>query len=307
MPQYNDYTIDTVLTNMSIGFSNPELIGEKIFPRLTVQSRTGYFYVFNKSKFRVETDLRTGISRAQRVDYGMVKTAFGPLKEHALEEGIEYEVRDTYPSPMDARADATENVSERLALGHEKAVADILTDTAIVTQSVTLSGVDQWSDFANSDPFDDIETGMATVQAAAMVTPNTAIMGYQVFSKIKHHPDLLGRMSVASIRVLTEDLLAALIGVQNVWVGKAMRNTADEGQADSMSYLWGKNFILAYVSGTPGIKKMSLGYTLVLNNGRQVDRWDEPWNKAEFVRVSDYYEAKLVAAEAAYLIKNAVA
>lgn len=307
MAQVNQYTIDTVLTNMSVGFSNPELIAEKVFPRITVQSRTGYFYTFDKSKFRVENDRRTGITRAQRVDYGMVKTAFGPLFEHSLEEGIEYEIRDTYPTPMDARADATENVSERLALGHEKAVADILTDTAVIINNVTLSGTDQWSDFANSDPFDDIELGMNTVQAAAMVTPNTAIIGYEVFSKLKHHPDLLGRMSTASVRVLSEDLLAAIIGVEKVLVGKAMRNTADEGQTDSMSYVWGKNFILAYVTPAPGIKKVSLGYTLTLVNGRTVDRWDEPWNKSEFVRATDYYEAKLVAAAAAYLIKNAVA
>jgi len=306
MPQVNQYTIDTVLTNMSIGFSNPELIAEKVFPRITVQSRTGFYYTFDKSKFRVENDRRTGISRAQRVDYGMVKTAFGPLFEHSLEEGIEYEVRDTYPTPMDARADATENVAERLALGHEKAVADILTDTAIITQNVTLSGTDQWNDFANSDPFDDIETGMLKIQTEAMVTANTAIMGYEVFAKLKHHPDLLGRMATSSIRVLTEDLLAAIIGVEQVLIGKAMRNTANEGQADVMGYVWGKNFILAYVTATPGIKKVSLGYTLTLLNGRTVDRWDETWNKAEFVRATDYYEAKLVAAVAAYLIKNAI-
>lgn len=307
MPQVNEYTIDTVLTNMSIAYTNGEMIAEQLFPRLNVQSRTGFYYTFDKSKFRIENDRRTGISRAQRVDYGMVKTAFGPLFEHSLEEGIEYEVRDTYPSPHDARADATENVSERLVLGHEKAVADILTSTAIVTQNTTLSGTDQWSDFANSDPADDIQTAFDTIQGTAMVTANTAAMGYQVWSKVKFHPDLLGRLSVATVRVLTEDLFAALVGVQKVLVAKGMYNTAKEGQADSMSYVWGKNFVLCYVTPTPGIKKISLGYTLQLQNGRLVDRWDEPWNKAEFVRVSDYYEPKLVAAQAAYLIKNAVA
>lgn len=307
MPQYNEYTIDTILTELSIAYSNAELIGEKIFPRLGVKSRTGYFYKFDKSKFRIEDDRRTGVSRANRVDYGMTKVAFGPLYEHSLEEAIEYEVRDTYPTAHDARVDATENVDERLSLGHEKAVADILTDTAVITQNTTLSGTSQWSDFANSDPFTDIQTAADTIQSGAMVTANTAILGYQVWSKIKHHPDLLGRLSVATVRVLTEDLFAALIGVETVHVAKAMYNGADEGQADSMSYVWGKHFVLAYVSPTPGIKKMSLGYTLFLMKGRLVDRWDEPAVKAEFVRVTDYYEPKLVAAEAAYLVKNAVA
>lgn len=307
MPQVNEYTQDQVLTNMSVGYSNDELIGLRLFPRIVVQSRTGYFFKFDRSKFRIENDRRTGVSRAQRVDYGMTKVAFGPLVEHSLEEAIEYEIRDTYPTVSEARADATENVSERLALGHEKAVADILTSTSVITQNVTLSGTSQWSDYANSNPFGDIQTGKDTIQANGMVTANTAAMGYQVWSVIQHHPDLLGRLSVSTVRTLTQDLFGALIGVENVMIGKAMRNTVDEGQTDVMGYVWGKDFILAYVTPTPGRKKVSLGYTLSLLNGRVVDRWDEPWNKAEFVRATDYYEAKLVAAEAAYLIKAAVA
>ncbi len=306
MPQPNDYQVDTVLTNMSTGYSNAELIGERLLPRLKVNSRTGIYYVFDKTRFKVENDRRTGISRAQRVAYGMTKTTFGPLVEHSLEEGIEYEVRDSYPSPHDARADATEDVSERLALGHEKAVADILTSTSVVTQNTTLSGTSQLDDYANSDPFSVIQTAIDTIITNGMVTPNTIAMGYQVWSKLKFHPDLLGRLSVASVRVLTEELFAALVGVENVLVGKAMRNTAVEGQTDSMSFIWGKDLIVAYVTPTPGIKRVSLGYTLYLNNGRVVDRWDEPWNKAEFVRATDYYEAKLVNVEAAYLVKNAV-
>lgn len=307
MPQVQDYIIDPVLTNMSVGFTNPALIAEMLFPRINVKSRTGFYYVFDKTKFRTEDDLRSGINRANRVDYGMTKTAYGPLLEHSLEEGIEYEVRDTYPSPHDARADATENVSDKLALGHEKAVASILGDTSILTQNTTLSGNDQWSDYGNSDPFDDIETGFVEIQSNGMVTANTASMGFEVWSKLKNHPDLLGRLSTASVRTLTTELFGALVGVEKVLIGKAMENTAVEGQSDILAFVWGKNFVLSYITPRPGIKKVTFGYTLQVAGARVVDRWDEPWNKAEFVRATDYYEAKLVNLEAAYLIKNAIA
>ena len=160
MPQVTDYHVDKVLTNMSVAYHNDDLIAEKIFPRLEVPGRTGFYYTFDKSKFRIENSERTGVSRAKRVSYGMTKTAFGPLLEQSLEEAIEYEVRDTYPTPHDARVDATEDVSERLDLGHEKAVADIAFSATYITNNVTLSGTDQWSDYANSDPFSDIQTGI---------------------------------------------------------------------------------------------------------------------------------------------------
>lgn len=307
MPQVVDYQVDTVLTQMSVAYENGQLIGTMLMPRVEVSGRVGFYYTFDKGKFNIHDSRRTGTSRANRISNGLTKTAFGPLAEHSLEEPIEYEVRDTYPSPHDARVDATEDVSEALDLGLEKEIADLLTSTSTITQNTTLSGTDQWSDYANSDPFADIQTGIDTIKANAGVTPNTFELGYQVWSKLRHHPDLLGRMSVASVRVLTTEMLADLIGVEKVLVGDAVYNTADEGQTVSMGYVWGKHALLAYVQSRPAIKKISLGYTLQVEDARYVDRWDEPWVKAEFVRANDYYEPKVVAVEAGYLIKNAVA
>ena len=307
MPQVTDFQQDKVLTNLSIAYKNDTLIGDKVFPRLEVPDRTGFFFTFDKSKFRVENSVRTGVTRANRVSYGMEKTAFGPLLEQSLEEAIEYEVRDTYPSPHDARVDATEDVSDRLMLGHEKAVAAKAFSGTYITQNTTLSGTDQWSDYANSDPFGDIQTGQDTVKAASVMLPNTAVMGYEVWAVLRHHPELLGRLSVANIRILTPQLLGDLFGVQNVLIGGAMENTAVQGQSDSLGYVWGKKFLLAFIAPAPGLKKLTLGYTLQVKGARYIDRWDERAVKAEFVRANDYYEAKVVAASAGYLILAAVA
>lgn len=307
MPQVIDYQIDEALTQMSVAYQNGQLVGTRLLPRVEVGSRTGFYFTFDKSRFRVEDSRRTGTSRANRISSGMVKTAFGPLMEHSLEQDIEYDVRDSYPSPHDARVDATEDVTAVLDLTLEQEIATMLTNTAVITQNVTLSGTDQWSDYQNSDPFAVIQTGIDTIKLNAGVTPNRFTLGYQVWAKLRHHPDLLGRLSVATVRVLTPQLLADLIGVEEVIIADAVYNSADEGQTASMGYVWGKHALLAYVQQTPGIRKMSLGYTLQLEDARYVDRWDEPWVKAEFVRANDYYEPKIVAAEAGYLIKNAVA
>jgi len=307
MPNIIDYQVDATLTQMSVAYANGQLIGTQLMPRVEVQGRVGFYYTFDKSRFTINDSRRTGVSRANRIASGMSKTAFGPLAEHSLEEPIEYEVRETYPSSHDARVDATEDVTEALDLGLEQEIATKLTDTAVVTQNITLSGTDQFSDYAGSDPFAVFQTGIDTVKAASGVTPNTLELGYQVWAKLRHHPDLLGRMSVASVRVLTSEMLAALIGVEKVLIGDAVYNTADEGQTVVMGYVWGKHALLAYVSARPAIKKISLGYTLQVEGARYVDRWDEPAVKAEFVRANDYYEPKVVAVEAGYLIKNAVA
>lgn len=307
MAQVIDYLIDKALTQMSVAYKNGENIGTTLLPRVEVSDVKGYYYVFDKSRFNINDSRRTGTSRANRISDGMTKASYGPLDEHSLEEAIEYDVLKTYPSPHDARVDATEAVTEALDLGLEAEIAAMLTDTAVITQNITLSGSDQFSDYSGSDPFAVFQVGIDTIKANSGVTPNTLTLGYQVWSKLRHHPDLLGRMSVASVRVLTEEMLASLIGVEKVLIGDAVYNTSDEGQTAVMGYVWGKHALLSYTTLRPGLKKISLGYTLQLENGRYVDRWDEPWVKAQFVRANDYYEPKIVAAEAGYLIKNAVA
>lgn len=307
MAQLTDYRVDPALTEISVGYKNEEYLAEQVFPRIEVGSLTGYYFVFDKSKFRIENAARASMSRANRVGFGMVKTAFGPLTEQTLESGIDWAVRDTYPTPFDAESDATEEVTELLALSLEKNIADQLADTAVVTNNVTLSGQSQFSDFANSDPFSVIQTAIDSVVTNGLVTPNTCIMGYDVWTKIKNHPDLLGRLSNDSMRVMTPAAFGELFGFSKVLIGKAMYNTAAEGQTPVMGRVWGKHMVIAYVPDRAAIKKVALGYTLAKKGARYVDAWAEQNIKTDFVRANDWYEAKFVSTDAAYLIKNAVA
>lgn len=307
MPQVNDYHVDPLLTNVSIAFKNEAYVFERVFPRLEVAGKTGIYYKFDKSQLRPEDSKRTGMARAARVDFGLSKQTYGPLTERSLEEGIEWEIMDTYPSPFDAKSDASDNVTERMYVSLEKELADLIRNTSNVTQNTTLSGTTQWSDYINSDPRGIIQTGKDTIQGAALRQPNTLVMGYEVFSKLSLHPDLLGSLSSASVKVLTPDMLAAILGVPNLIVASAMYNSAVEGQSDSLSYIWGKDAILMYVTDRPAVKQVTAGYTLTLRNGRYVDTWSEPEVKSDFVRVNDYVEFKIMATEAMYLIKNAVA
>lgn len=302
-----DLRTDPVLTEVSVKYSNQNLIAERVFPRMNVKEKTGYYYTFDKSNFKIEESYRAPHARANRVDYGFSKTAYGPLTERSLEAAIDWEERDSYPVNSDIYADSVETVSERMALAHESEVATMLGDTAQVTQNVTLSGTDQWSDFSNSDPFANIETGRAAIHASVMRDPNVLILGKQVWDKVKHHPDLIDRLSNSSVRVLTRELLAALLEVEEVIIGDAMYNSADEGQTASMSYVWGKNAVLAVVDRNVRPKMVTVGLTLTMDGFRYVDRWTEEGTKEDFVRVNDYYDPTFVASGAAYLIKNAVA
>lgn len=304
----NDVFVDPLLTNVSIAYKNAKYIADLLFPVVEVDKKTGYYYVYDKSNLKKVNSQRAQFARANRVDFGLTKTAYGPLIERCLEGWVDYDILAQYDSPLDPRSDETENVTEIMQVNKETDLATSLASTAVVTQNTTLSGTDQWSDFTNSDPFDDITVAIDTVKKACLQTPNTFVVGAEVWTKLRNHPDLLDRLPVINAKTLTPENMKLLFPeFSNVIIADAVYNTADEGAADSLSFIWGKNAWVMYVEPNPRIKSISAGYTLTLKGARSVDRWDEPANKREVVRVNDYFEQKLVATAAIYLIKNAVA
>lgn len=307
MPSIANTYVDKALTNVSVKYTNNQFKADEIFPVLEVDKKTGVYYVYDKSNLRKEDSRRVGSAKTAEAGRNMSKTSYGPLDEHALKTGVTKDEMDNYDSPLSPMVDATEHVTEKMAIEKEVDLATDLANTAIVTQNTTLSGTSQWSDYANSDPFTNIEAGLTAVRKNGVVEPNTAVMSQTVWDKIKHHPDLLDRVKWSNRGVLTTAIFADLIGVQNVIVCPAVYNTVDEGQTDSLDYIWGKHFWVMHVTPRPGLKTVSGGYHLTLKNGRYVDRWQDEDTKTEWVRANDYYERKIIAVEAMYLIKNAVA
>lgn len=302
--------VDQMLTNVAIGYKNDEYIAEKVFPSFGVKFQSGKHFIYDRGMFRPTDSKRAQGSNSNEVTMKVTTGLPYFCEDHALKQFVADEDRDNALTPEAPDISATENVREIHMVNREKELSAMLGDSAILTQYTTLSGTSQFNDFANSNPFDVIETGKQAVHNAIHVNPNTAIISKQVWDKLKNHPEFLERVKYSQKGVISPDLLASLIEVDQVLIGGAGYNAADEGQTDSMSYIWGKNMILAYVAPKVEPKVMTLGmtYTWKQMMVQKLRGTDEEDRKGEYVRVGDhYYDQNLVAADAAYLIKNAVA
>ena len=296
-----DVYVDQVLTSVSVAYKNTNFIADQVFPIVPVKQKTGIYFKFDKSNLQIPVNTkRTGTSQTAQVDYNLSKISYGPLTERALKTPIEKDVKDMAVDPLQPRVKATNLVTEKILLERERDLVTMLTDTSQVTQNVTLSGTSQWSDYVNSDPVPAIQAWADTIQLNALMKPNVFVMGYQVWSKLKNHPKLISRIQYVSKQSLSLDDFAGLIGVDKVIVGSAVQNTATEGAADSLGFLWGKNAWLMYVTDAPAIDTVTAGYHLTLENGRYIDGWYDTDRKADYVRFNDYYDRKIVATEAIY-------
>lgn len=310
MPNLNQVYRAPLLTDAMVRYRNDNFIAEQVFPVLPVTKEQDYIFVFDKENLRAPKNSQRGLyDRAERVDYGLSQVAMPTLVERALEQPVSWKVKNQAQDPLRPEISATNNLTEKLAIEKEVALATYLAATANVTQNTTLSGTSQWSDYVNSHPLIAVQVAADTILQNSLKKANVAVMGRQVYSQLINHPDVTDRIkyTARADQATIAGALADLLGVDRVYIGTAGYNTAVEGQTDSVSFIWPKIFVLMYVAPIPAIETVSAGYHLIIPEERYVDTWVEQAIKSDLIRVNDYYTRYTMAVECMYLYKNAVA
>ena len=208
--------------------------------------------------------------------------------------------------------DRTEFLTDKIDLNKEIALASRIFEGADIPGE-TLAGNDQWSDYDNSDPVVAVEEKKAAVQAAVQEIPNTLVLPYEVFQKVRLHPEIVDRVKYSNLGVAGPDVLAQLFDVEQILVPRSFKNVARRGQEPDLRYVWGKNAFLCYIPPRPAMMRVALSYSFLWTqapgtvNGRLVELWREHPRKSDVIRVQRYYDQKIIAPGACYVWKNAVA
>jgi hypothetical protein len=309
--------VDRVLTNISVAWPNEGFVGERLFPAVQVMKQSDKYYVFGREMWSPDDDLRAPGTVANEIPGMKLSQDTYYAQEHSLQIPVTDEERRNVDNPMSPDRDATELVTQKIMLGREIAIKTLVTTTSNYASgnTVTLAGTTQFSDYTNSDPIGVFRTAIAAVHAKIFVEPNTVVIPYQVWTILQDHPDFIERIKYSERAIVRGELLASLIGIQNIIVPGVGYNTAAQGQAVSLGYLWGKDIVLAYVPPRAGLRIPAAFYEFRWMQ-QVVDRWREEQRKSDLIRCSRSYDLKIVAqgegadagkSVAAYLIKNAVA
>ncbi|MCC7413327.1 MAG: major capsid protein [Gammaproteobacteria bacterium] len=301
--------IDPILTTVAQGYKNADMVGDALFPVVPVDQRGGKIVSFSREDFRLYATGRAPGANTKRVQYGYASTPYA-LEQHALEGQVPFELmQDAAAVPgIDQGSIAVMKTQNIIALRTEKARADIATTAGSygAANKVTLSGTDQWSDPAASDPNGDIETAKDAVRAKTGRRANTVVLGAAVFAALKVHSKIIDRIKYTGRDVVTTDLLAALWDVRQVRVGDAVY----ENDAGALVDVWGKFVVVAYteLGSMADMGLPSYGYTYRLRSYPIVEQPYQDRNAKSWIYpVTDELSPVMAAADAGYLISAAVA
>lgn len=308
----NKAIVDKLLTNVSQGYVPQGFVSEKALTPLKVVQSSGKIGRYGTQHLRLESTLMGGKGQARRVEIRQYSSDSYFIKPNGLEDLITPEEYDNVEQPFDIEKDVTAQLTSLLYIGKEKALADSLRNTSIMTQNVTLSGTSQFNDYTNSDPIAVINTAKATIRSASGALPDTLIMDENVINVLRFHPKILRNLGYADNRAgsLTDDDLAKAFRVKRILVADVVYDSAKEGQTPSLTPLWGKDIVLACLPESPSKLQKSLGYYVTKSSEgpRKVYKYDvsnPPESKA--VLVKDSYDMVLTDVTCGYLIKNAIA
>lgn len=304
--------VDKLLTNVSSIYVPDGFVSEQVLPLVTSKQKTGKLAKYGANHLRIEHSLSGGRGEYRRVE-AIVRSSTGySIESHGLEGLVSEDDYRNVELPYKAEEDEVLGLSTLIWINKEKALGDTLTSTSVITQNTTLSGTAQFNDYANSDPLDKFKTARLAVRDGSGMPPNVAVMDWKVANTLAYHPGILEALGFTMNRAgqLSDAELAKAMGVEKLYIAKAMYNSSKEGQSDALSAIWGKHIVFAYAPDKAAPYQVSLGYRVALEgqSSRRVYKYslNNPPNSTG-ITVDDSYDFLISNTGAGYLIKDAIA
>lgn len=313
------------LQNASIAYRNPTYIADRVFPILdSVDPKAKIGRYLKGAWFRDEAAIRAAGGRAARGGYKVDLLSIA-TKEYAFAKDVTDEdrrfARSKNAPPLQPDQDAVEFCADKIDLSKERRVAALVTGT---TWADGNSGGEDaeglWSPVDGTNTFlADIRKGAKAIQSVTGFTPNTLLIDFATYNALKECAGILDKIKYTARGVLTTELLAALLDLEEVLVGGAIVNTAKETKAGTeftSQYIWevnsGKGMgFLFYRPRSPGLKTPSAGYQARVayedGQARRTTTWREPAEHQDVYEVAEETDIIATGADLGYLWKDTYA
>lgn len=313
------------LQSVALGFTNRELIADRVSPVITVAKDRGSFRIFGKNEF---------IQHEARWAYGAIPNAIEARwsSDTYFSEGrklriklLDAEVKNA-DNDLDLRRTYTRYVTNAILIAREVRVANLFTTGANYpgANTVTKGGGAEWDTVLAAtpkQPITDIDAGLRQVAISAMQprARMSVVIPEPVFdATIRTNAYLLGTLNYTSPESYTPALLAAFLGVKEVIISSVMTSglgpelvTADVLTGYTASFLWGDNVWMGIVA--EGQNDMEPTFSRSFNwradtggQQRQIRQYrhEDEGTEADWIECKENMGEKITFSGGGYLIKN---
>jgi len=304
-----DLHIDVPLSNVAINHRPTGMIADMIAPMVPVTKQSDGFVEFSRADaLRIEDDRRAPGAEARVVTRDISSHTYF-ANDHALKDRVTVEDRANMDPILlqELYNNRVTYITGKLMLGWEHRVSAQVTSGSNVGSYSAVSSA--WTDEANSDPIGDLHTAIDNVHDSVGLRPNRIVIGDKAWRSLRRHTDILNRIfgtnngggypSTAQV--------ANLLEIDQILVGRAYYNAGEEGDAESLTPVWGDDVLVYYAPSAPSREEPSFMYSFRWNvpgvPSMQAERHGyDSKTKSEEVEVGYYQDEKVVGSAYGYLL-----
>jgi len=276
-PTQSDLHVNIPLTNVSVAYmqSADSYIADKVFPKCPVAKQSDLYWKYSKSDWR-RTDVKRRAPSTETPGVGWNMTTDQYFAHvYGVHKDIDDQIRANADSNFNLDRDATEFVTNQMLLKRDIDWVNSYFKTGIwateragVTAGPTGTQFLRW-DQAGSDPLTLIPHYQTEFRRLTGFAPNVGVMGPYVMNALKQHPDIVDRIKYTQRGIVTEDLIATLFDLDELYVSYATVATgpqipdaaAQDAAADFDFIANPTSFWMGYVPSSPSLLTPSAGYT----------------------------------------------
>ena len=235
-------------------------------------------------------------------------------QEHGLEEPVDDTEAEMYAEYFDAEETAGLRAFDAVLRSAEERASDTLFNaTTFTPRTVT----NEWDDFTNATPVDDVEAAVRDVWEASGLWPNGLILNRLVFRNLRFCEQIIEKIASSgagqSVKPgkITVQQLAEVFDLDQIIVAGTPKNTADEGQSVSIAPIWSSEYaMVARIATRPrDIREPCLGRTFHWGEdgsqiGGTVESYRDEGIRSDVIRVRHDVHEKILYVAAAKLLDN---
>ena len=316
MPKQYGY-INPLLSNLAEDYSKKAregLIGQILYPRITVGKPSGEYAVYDKAGAYKVPDVTMAGERSQAREFNTAgKKKPCAATPYALKSFISKDGLEFMEGPFKLwEKQKVEMIVGKLEMAQEKRVADTVLSLAGRTAALTGTGnakTDKWVN-SGGNPFEAVQDAVKQL----FYRPNLMVLSESVFDALEYHPKLLEKLGEANlIKKVSEETLSKLFRIDRVVIAKGRAGFGKENASRSATPtgIWGGCVVLACTSNVwdepCAGKTLAVKYAEADNQGYVVRSWDEEDGGVlggEYVQVAHNVVELVVAPDLQYAIKE---
>ena len=328
-PSQSDLHVNVPLTNVSVAYmqSADSYIADKVFPKVKVNKQSDLYWRYSKSDWRrSDVQLRAPSTESPGVGWSQTTDQYF-CHVYAVHKDIDDQVRANADSNFNLDRDATEFVTNQHLLKRDVDWTDkyfkagVWATEKFGNAAPTGAQFLQWNQ-ASSDPLSDVAQWLIDFRQITGFAPNVCVMGAYVMKSLKQHPDIIDRIKYTQRGIVTEDLIATLFDVDELYVSYATKATGpqipDAKAQDAVATFDfigdPKGLLFAYAPSSASLMTPSAGYTFTWSGylggnseGIKVKKFREERIASDRIEAEQTYDMKVVCNDMGLWVGTAVA